>query len=128
MEEIGNLKLKKLELLITIVPKGKKEVIIDLLEQFDVTAQASILGSGTVKKIANDDLYYFEKDKDIIFSIIREDMVKDAILRLEVKFVKFKSNQCSTFSVKLSSVIGVSNYLLFSNMGGKEKWVQTIWI
>lgn len=105
--------LKKLSLLITIVPRGKKEIVISLLERFKVNFQFSLHGRGTFSSFS-------KNNRDIIFSVIRDENVKDAILNLEDEFEYFGSNESSSFAIPLNSLIGVSNYLFLSKIGGKK--------
>lgn len=111
--------LKKLKLLITIVPHGKKEVIIDLLENYDVNFSYSIRGKGTATEDLIEMLGLSDNSRDIIFSFIRAEKSKDAILALEDKFTKFKNNKSIAFTIPLTSVIGMQTYLFLSNLGGE---------
>ena len=95
--------------MVITLPKGKKEIIGDLLERFDVTAYLNTLARGTVDKTLT---------KDLMFCIIKEDKIKDAIFAIEDKFAKFKSNVSMVYAIPLDSVIGVSSYMALSN-GGK---------
>ena len=101
--------LTRLYLMVITLPKGKKEIIGDLLERFDVTAYLNTLARGTVDKTLT---------KDLMFCIIKEDKIKDAIFAIEDKFAKFKSNVSMVYAIPLDSVIGVSSYMALSN-GGK---------
>lgn len=102
--------LEKLYVLIISIPKGKKEIIGDLLEKFDVTANLSVLAKGTSSN---------NLTKNVLFCVIKHNMVKDAILALEDKFKKFHTNQCMAYAIPLKSIIGVNNYMFLSN-GGKK--------
>lgn len=112
--------LKKLKILVTIVPQGKKEIIIDLLEEFEVNLSFSFNGSGTSTNELMRVLGLEHNDRDVILSFIRENKVKDAILAVEDKFKRFKYNQSIAFSIPLSSIIGMQDYLFLSNLGGKH--------
>ncbi len=112
--------LKKLKILVTIVPQGKKEVILDLLEEFEVNLSLTFNGSGTSTNELMRVLGLEHNDRDVILSFIRENKVKDAILAVEDKFKRFKYNQSIAFSIPLSSIIGMQDYLFLSNLGGKH--------
>ena len=103
-----NSNLIRLYLMVITLPKGKKEVIADLLERFDVTANLSTLARGSANK---------ELDKEIMFCLIKEDMVKDAILQIEDKFNKFRGNISMVYTIPLDSIIGVSSYMALTNGG-----------
>ena len=100
--------LTKLYLMVITLPKGKKEIIGDMLEKYDVTAYLSTLASGAMDKNFN---------KELMFCIIKEDQIKDALLHVQDKFTKFKNNISMAYAVPLDSIIGVSSYIALSNGG-----------
>ena len=101
--------LTKLYLMVITLPKGKKEIIGDILERFDVTAYLNTLAKGAIDKTFI---------KDLMFCIIKEDRIKDAMFAIEDKFAKFRSNVSMVYAIPLDSIIGVSSYMALSN-GGK---------
>lgn len=105
-----NTNLTKLYLMVITLPKGKKEIIGDMLERFDVTAYLSTLARGSLDKVFT---------KDLMFCVIKEDKIKDAMLAIQDKFVKFRSNISMVYSIPLDSIIGVSSYMALSNGGAK---------
>lgn len=102
--------LTNLFLMVITLPKGKKEIIGDMLEKFDVTGYLYTLAKGAVDK---------NFTKDVMFCIIKEDQIKDAILKIEDKFNSFNSKISMIYTIPLDSIIGVSNYIALSN-GGKN--------
>ena len=102
--------LEKLYVLIISIPKGKKEIIGDMLEKFDVTGYLYTFAKGAIDK---------NFTKDVMFCIIKEDQIKDAILKIEDKFNSFNSKISMIYTIPLDSIIGVSNYIALSN-GGKN--------
>ncbi len=104
-----NKNLSKLFLMVITLPKGKKEIIGDMLERFDVTAYISTYAKGSLGNGTS---------KELMFCVIKEEFVKDAILKIEDKFNTFRNNVSMIYTIPLSSVIGVSNYMMLSN-GGK---------
>lgn len=105
-----NTNLTKLYLMVITLPKGKKEIIGDMLEKFDVTAYLSTLARGSLDKVFT---------KDLMFCVIKEDKIKDAMFAIQDKFVKFRSNISMVYSIPLDSIIGVSSYMALSNGGAK---------
>ena len=73
--------LIKIFLMIITLPKGKKEIIGDVLERYHVVGFASTLAKGTIDKSFT---------KDVMFCVVREDQVKDAILNLEDRFKRIR--------------------------------------
>lgn len=102
--------LTNLFLMVITLPKGKKEIIGDMLEKFDVTGYLYTLAKGAIDK---------NFTKDVMFCIIKEDQIKDAILKIEDKFNSFNSKISMIYTIPLDSIIGVSNYIALSN-GGKN--------
>ena len=101
--------LTKLYMMVITIPKGKKEIIGDLLERFDVTGYLSTLASGSLEK---------SFQKELMFCIIKEDKIKEAILALEDKFNHFRQKTSMLYTIPLNNIIGVSSYVALSN-GGK---------
>lgn len=101
--------LSKLYLMVITVPKGKKEIIGDMLDYYGVTAFLSTLAHGSHENSTT---------KDVMFCIIKEEKIKDAILWIEDKFKKFHRKESMIYTIPLHSVIGVSSYMMLSN-GGK---------
>lgn len=103
-----NTALTKLYLMVITLPKGKKEIIGDLLEKYDVTTYLSTLAKG-----ARDETF----TKDVMFCIIKEDQIKDAFLMIQDKFAKFRNNLSMVYAIPLESIIGVSSYMALTNGG-----------
>lgn len=106
---------KKLKLLVTVVNRSKTEFFMDLLTSFDVNLQLSLLGQGTAR---SDMLYLLgleDSDKGVIFSVLREDKVTEALHALEDKFRTIKNGKGIAFTLPMSSVIGVAMYRFLSN-------------
>ncbi len=92
------------------IPRGKKEIIGDLLEKYDVTGYLYTVARGSLDKTYT---------KRVMFCIIKEDNVKDATLKIEDRFAKFRNKVSMVYTVPLDSIIGVSSYMTLSN-GGKR--------
>ena len=113
-----NTDFKKLKLIVTVVPRNKTEFFMDFLTAYEVNFQTSVLASGTAK---SDTLYMLgleDSDKSVIFSVIREDKVQEALHALEDKFNTLKKGKGIAFTIPLSSVIGVAIYRFLSNHKG----------
>ena len=94
--------------MVITLPKGKKEIIGDMLEKFDVVAYANTIARGSLES---------GYTKDLMFCVIKEDKIKDAILALEDRFKSFRSNISMVYTVPIESIIGVSSYITLSNGG-----------
>lgn len=106
---------KKLKILVTVVNRSKTEFYMDLLTSFEVNFQTAVLGQGT----AHSEMLYMlgleDSDKGVIFSVIREDRVQEAMHALEDKFHALKNGKGIAFTIPMSSVIGVAIYRFLSN-------------
>ena len=106
--------IKKLKLLFTVVDRNKGEFYLDVISQYEVNCQLAMAGTGTA---ASDlvDMLGLNKQKTVLISVIREDMVPTVLGVLEEKFRTIKHGKGIAFAVPLSSVIGVNLYQFLSN-------------
>ena len=121
--EVSN--LRKLKLLITVVDRSKTMFYEDLLEGFEINVQMVLYGHGTASSQMLALLGAVERDKAVIISFIREDMVKEVLEVLTEKFKKVKNGKGIAYTIPLDSMIGVAMYQLLSNdttikEGGKK--------
>ncbi|MDE6401972.1 MAG: hypothetical protein K2L54_05090 [Clostridiales bacterium] len=112
----------RLELLITTVNRSKTEFYLDLLQSFDVNMQFVALGHGTADEKMLARFGLTDSDKTVIFSVIQEHKLKDALAALEEKFRTIKNGKGIAFTVPLSSVIGtlIFGFLSDNRMAVKE--------
>ena len=113
----------KLELLVTIVNKKKAEFYTDLLQSFDVNMQVTAFGRGTADAKMLVYLGLTDSEKAVIFSVIQQNMLGNALSMLEYKFKTIKDGKGVAFSVPLTSVIGTLIFRFLSNnrMSVKEE-------
>ena len=62
----------KLLLLVTVVPRRKAEFFLDLLQSFEVNLQMEVSAFGTASSFG---LLNSDREKQALFSVIRQDMV-----------------------------------------------------
>lgn len=101
-------KVAKLELLVTVVNRVKGEFYADLIQSFDVNMQLFCLGKGTARAEVLRYLGLADTQKAVIFSVIREDKVENALSVLGEKFNTIKNGKGIAFTVPMSSIIGVA--------------------
>ena len=106
---------EKLELLVTIVGRNKADFYVDLLQSLEVNMQMTVFGHGTANEKMLVYLGLSETEKAVIFSIIQEKKVNDAVALLEEKFNTIKDGKGVAFTVPLTSVIGTLIYRFLSN-------------
>ena len=112
--------IKKLKLLVTVVERPKGEFYLDVISQFDVNCQLVMGGLGTADSELLE-LLGLEPHKAVILSVAREDMVDPIMECLEEKFATIRNGKGISFTVPLSSVIGVNLYQFLSdNRMGRE--------
>lgn len=112
------LESNKLELLVTIVPSAKQEFYTDLLQSnFEVNFQCTARAHGTANaELLGLSLYGFtDQTKTVIFSVIKQERVKDALNMLDEKFNTIKRGKGIAFAVPFTSVIGVATFGFLSN-------------
>lgn len=106
----------KLEMLVTIVPSNKAEFYTDLLQSmFEVNFQFTSRARGTANAQMLTLAGFTDQNKTVIFSVIKQERVKEALVTLEDKFNTIKRGKGVAFTVPFSSVIGVAVYGFLSN-------------
>ena len=108
-----NLAPNKLVMLVTVVNRQKAEYYLDLLQDFNANLQLDISAFGTAPKLLG--LLEGDIEKQVIFSVIRQDVAKKALETLEEKFKTIRNGKGIAFTVPLSSMIGVAIYQFLSN-------------
>ena len=106
---------KKLKILVTVVNRRKTELFMDLLTEYEVNFQTSVLAQGTARSETLYMLGLEDSDKGVIFSVLREDKAPEAMRMLEEKFHTIKDGKGIAFTIPMSSVIGVAIYRFLSN-------------
>ena len=106
---------RKLKLLVTVVNRSKTEFYMDFLHAYEVNFQTSVLAHGTAKSETLYMLGLEDSDKSVIFSVIREDKVQEALHALDEKFHTLKNGKGIAFTIPMSSVIGVAIYRFLSD-------------
>lgn len=104
-----------LELLITIVSRKKAEYYADLIQSFEVNLQTTAFGRGTADAKMLDLLGLTDSEKAVIFSVIQENKIKEAMHTLDEKFKTIKDGKGVAFTVPLTSVIGTLIFRFLSN-------------
>lgn len=105
----------KLELLITVVPKGKAESFQDMLQAYEANLQMAIRGLGTAKDQILTLLGTDSLKKGVIFSVIKEERVQDALAALEERFTRLTDGKGVAFTIPMTSVIGVASFGFLAN-------------
>lgn len=103
----------KLVLLVTVVNRKKAEFYIDLLQSFDVNLQLDVTAFGTANSLQ---LVSSDPEKQVIFTVIRQDQAPAALSLLEEKFATIRGGKGIAFTVPFTSTIGVSVYQFLTNI------------
>ena len=111
----NTVKSNRLKLLITVVGRSKAEYYADLIQSLDVNMQVTAFGHGTADAKMLVLLGLDNSEKAVIFSIIQENKVPEAVSMLEKKFKTIKDGKGVAFTVPLSSVIGTLIFSFLSN-------------
>ncbi len=115
--------IKKLKIVVTVVDRPKSEFYLDVISQFDVNCQMVMGGKGTATSELVD-MLGLNPQKAVIISIVREDLVDPIMKCLEEKFAKIRGGKGISFTVPLSSVIGVNMYRFLSN--NRSMWEDSL--
>ena len=105
----------RLKLLVTIVGRNKAEFYADLIQSFDVNMQMIALATGTANERMLGLLGLTDNEKAVLFSVVREEKINDALHVLGEKFKTIKDGKGVACTVPLTSVIGTLIYGFLSN-------------
>lgn len=105
----------KLVTLITVVNRNKAEYYADLIQSFEVNLQAIALADGTADAKTMRYLGLTDTEKAVIFSVVQENRLPDALHALDEKFKTVKGGKGIAFTIPLTSVIGTLLFGFLSN-------------
>lgn len=105
----------RLYMLITVVSRNKGEYYADLIQSFDVNLQMIALANGTADAGTLRYLGLTDTEKSVIFSVIQESMLPDALNELDEKFKTVKGGKGIAYTIPLTSVIGTLIFGFLSN-------------
>ena len=111
----NTVKSNKLELLVTVVGRSKAEYYTDLIQSLDVNMQVTAFGSGTADAKMLVLLGLDNSEKAVIFSVIQEKKIPDALRMLDERFKTIKDGKGVAFTIPLTSVIGTLIFRFLSN-------------
>lgn len=98
---------ERLDVIFTIVPKGKGEQVIDLLRNNDVMVNMTCLGRGTAPSSILEMLGIGATDKDVVLSFVKNKTSSSLLRRIAKKLDFSKPGNGISFTVPLQSVAGI---------------------
>ena len=114
MENKRNSSIKKAKLIITIVDRNKTEFYADVISGFESNLQMVMYGNGTAPNGVLESLG-LNNEKGIIFSVVRNDLIKKVLNTLDDKFKSIRNGKGVAVVVPISSVMGLSIYQFMIN-------------
>ncbi len=105
----------RLKLLVTIVGRNKAEFFTDLIQSYSVNMQMVVMARGTASAKIMGLLGLTDNKKAVILSVIQENNVQKALLKLDEKFRTIKDGKGVAFTLPLTSVIGALIYGFLSD-------------
>ncbi|MBO5223410.1 MAG: hypothetical protein J6C23_02730 [Clostridia bacterium] len=114
-EEKKDLAPHKLQLLFTVVARNKGEFYADLIQNFEVNLQTTVLARGTADTKMLHYLGVEGSEKSVIISVIREDKAIEILSALEEKFNTVRNGKGIAYTVPLTSTVGVALYKFLCN-------------
>lgn len=101
-------------LLVTVVNRNKAEFFVDLLQSFEANVQLDVSAFGTAPQKYM--LVSADSEKQVIFSIIRQENARKALDALQDKFNSLRGGKGIAYTVPISGTIGVAVYQFLTNM------------
>lgn len=115
-EKRTDITIKKLFLHVTIVPGGHGQTINKLFKNLGVACQFTHRGKGTANKKIRDILGIEDNHKDLVLSLIPEELIPKISTELEAYFAVSERNKGIGFTIKLDSIISVRVYNFLADM------------
>ena len=112
---VKNIAPEKLELLIAIVNAPKVRYYTNLIQSAEANLHLTVQASGTSERAIMNYLGLNQSNRAAIFSVVREDKVKDLLELLDENFSTIKDGGGIAVTVPLSSLIGTLVYGFLSN-------------
>ncbi|MBQ1623897.1 MAG: hypothetical protein IIT50_01745 [Bacteroidales bacterium] len=112
---VKNIAPEKLELLIAIVNAPKVRFYTNLIQSSEANLYLAVQASGTSEKAIMNYLGLNQSNRSAIFSVVREDKLKDLLEVLDENFSTIKDGGGIAITVPLTSVIGTLVYGFLSN-------------
>ena len=113
--EIGLAAPNKLKILVTIINRSKADFYLNVLEGYDVNLQTVLYGQGTATSDMMNYLGLNDQNKAVILSVVNSNRVNDIAEALEDRYFKTRNGNGVSFTIPISSVIGVMVYQFLSN-------------
>jgi len=107
--------LRPLKLFFIVVPYGQANAIISRLNEFDIACSFVFNGEGSARYFVDDVRRLPDSKKQIVLTIVREDKVEFIKRKLEERFSVSRAARGFAFSIKITSVAGVSIYKFLTN-------------
>lgn len=107
--------LKKIKLFVVIVYDGQGESIANFLSQNEAAVSLTLNGTGTASAKVYDVLSIGDKRKQIVLSLVREENIERIKEYLTERFSVSRQAKGVAFSIRITSVAGVSVYKYLTN-------------
>ena len=107
-----------LEMVVTIVSKGKGNHFLKLYDSIGCSMQTSLFGQGTADSLMLDLFGLADIEKDVIISLLKKSN-KDKVFSILDNELEMRGKGIA-FSVPLSGVVGKTLYLFLINQRGEQ--------
>ena len=115
-EKRTDINIKKLMMHITIVPSDAGPAVNKLFKTLGVSCQFTQRGVGTASKKVREILGMEDNHKELIFTIVPEELVPNMNRELEAFFAASIKNKGIAFVVPLESIMSVRVYNFLADM------------
>lgn len=111
---------ERLDAVITIVSRGKGEIVVDLARENGVINNLLSQGRGTAPSSMLEMLGLGATEKDVVFSFVRDEQSRDIVDKIAKKLDFSKPGNGISFTVPLQSVAGIMAFKFLTTDGLEE--------
>ena len=108
--------IKQLVAYFAIVNNGNANAVVEIFRRAGANVSFVQIGNGTASKHVRDILGIEDNRKEIVISLIREELLKEATTELEAYYAASKKNKGIGFSIALTGLSGVRMYQFLTNL------------
>ncbi len=112
---------EKLDIIFTIVSRGKGETVVDFLREIDVPHSTICHGRGTAPSAILELLGLGVTEKDVVLTVVKNEQSAKIIRKISKKMDFAKPGHGITFTVPIQSVAGIMGFKFLTTDSFEEE-------